>query len=250
MNARYQDPVRGQFISEDPVFLNLNNTEVTGVPNYADTGLTLLTGGRPSSQTLYLANPQAMNSYTYSLDNPVSYRDPTGKAIGLDDAAALLAGGASNVTMQAVAARATGQSLTWGQIAGAFVSGGTLGVGVVDIPETGGLSLLAATRVVAGPAFVNGTVAGAAGNFAKQAIDLSNGQQKQFDLRDLTLDTGGTGVINIGLEGLLPTARIAGLTIGRGNPFYVAAAIDRANSRLNVRNRRREMRSPHSPLMS
>jgi predicted MFS family arabinose efflux permease len=35
---------------------------------------------------------------------------------------------------------------------------------------------------------------------------------------------------------------LAGLTL--------MAVIDRANSRLNVRNRRREMRSPRSPLMS
>jgi hypothetical protein len=164
-----------------------------------------------------------MNAYSYSLNNPVAYKDPTGKAIGLDDAAAFLAGGVINVSMQAVAARATGQSLTWGQIAGAFVSGGTLGIGVVDIPETGGLSLLTATRLVAGRALVNGSAAGLAGNVTKQAIDLSTGQQKGglggIDFRDFALDTSLTGIFNVGLEAFLPAANIQGITKGQGNPY-------------------------------
>ena len=81
MNARYQDPVRGQFISEDPVFLNVSNTDVAGLPSNAVTGLTAFMGNTPSSQTLYLASPQAMNAYSYSLDNPITYRDPSGKCI-------------------------------------------------------------------------------------------------------------------------------------------------------------------------
>jgi hypothetical protein len=81
LNARYQDPVRGQFLSEDPVFLNVSNTNITGVPAYALTGLTALFGSTPSSQALYLASPQAMNAYSYSSDNPISYKDPDGKQL-------------------------------------------------------------------------------------------------------------------------------------------------------------------------
>ena len=40
MNARYQDPVRGQFISEDPAVVGLNpSTGLTGDPNTATVDL-------------------------------------------------------------------------------------------------------------------------------------------------------------------------------------------------------------------
>lgn len=58
LNARYQDPARGQFLSEDPVFL-----------------------GNPSGQTL--TNPQGLNSYSYANDNPITYSDPSGRLVPL-----------------------------------------------------------------------------------------------------------------------------------------------------------------------
>jgi len=51
LNARYYDPTRGQFITEDPVFW---------------------------SQKQNLANPQSLNSYSYANDNPISGKDPDG----------------------------------------------------------------------------------------------------------------------------------------------------------------------------
>jgi RHS repeat-associated protein len=53
LNARYQDPVRGQFLSEDPIFL-----------------------GNPLEQNI--VNPQSLNSYSYAENNPVTKKDPTG----------------------------------------------------------------------------------------------------------------------------------------------------------------------------
>jgi RHS repeat-associated protein len=47
LNARYYDPNRGQFLSEDPLFINGPTTE-------------------------YLIDPQSLNSYSYANDNPVS----------------------------------------------------------------------------------------------------------------------------------------------------------------------------------
>ena len=52
LNARYYDGVRGQFISEDPMFWSKPN----------------------------LTNPQAMNSYSYSEGNPIIKSDPSGLA--------------------------------------------------------------------------------------------------------------------------------------------------------------------------
>jgi RHS repeat-associated protein len=54
MQARYQNSSRGQFISEDPVFL-----------------------GDPSQQNL--KDPQSLNSYSYANDNPIVNADPTGR---------------------------------------------------------------------------------------------------------------------------------------------------------------------------
>jgi RHS repeat-associated protein len=54
LNARYYDGSRGQFLSEDPIFL-----------------------GNPSGQNL--SDPQSLNTYSYSEDNPTSKSDPAGK---------------------------------------------------------------------------------------------------------------------------------------------------------------------------
>ena len=53
LQARYQSPARGQFLSEDPVFL-----------------------GNPVQQQL--TNPQSLNSYSYANDNPITQKDPSG----------------------------------------------------------------------------------------------------------------------------------------------------------------------------
>src|SRR5262249_15240760 len=53
--ARYENPTRGQFVSEDPVFL-----------------------GDPAQQNL--KDPQSLNSYSYANDNPITKSDPNGRA--------------------------------------------------------------------------------------------------------------------------------------------------------------------------
>jgi RHS repeat-associated protein len=54
LQARYYDGSKGEFLSEDPVFL-----------------------GNPNDQDL--TNPQTLNSYSYSNDNPITKSDPSGK---------------------------------------------------------------------------------------------------------------------------------------------------------------------------
>ena len=54
LQARYMDPSRGQFLSEDPIFL-----------------------GEPGRQNL--KDPQSMNSYSYANENPITGKDPNGK---------------------------------------------------------------------------------------------------------------------------------------------------------------------------
>jgi RHS repeat-associated protein len=54
LNARYYDSARGQFTTEDPIFL-----------------------GNPKDQNL--ENPQTLNSYAYANDNPITGKDPSGR---------------------------------------------------------------------------------------------------------------------------------------------------------------------------
>jgi RHS repeat-associated protein len=59
LNARYYDSQRGQFLSEDPVFWEV---------------------GQSQDGRAVLTNPQAMNSYAYGNGNPISNKDQSGRA--------------------------------------------------------------------------------------------------------------------------------------------------------------------------
>jgi len=58
LNARYYVGQRGQFTSQDPVFLKL---------------------GQDPRTDSFLGSPQAQNSYSYAMNNPITYKDPTGE---------------------------------------------------------------------------------------------------------------------------------------------------------------------------
>ena len=58
LDARYYDSSRGQFLSEDPMFWEVGQSE----------------NGKQA-----LINPQALNSYAYAGGNPITNRDPNGK---------------------------------------------------------------------------------------------------------------------------------------------------------------------------
>jgi len=55
LNARYYDGARGQFMSQDPVYLNLSKLDIQ------------------------LSDPQSWNSYSYSRNNPIVYVDQSGE---------------------------------------------------------------------------------------------------------------------------------------------------------------------------
>jgi RHS repeat-associated protein len=63
MNARYYDPNRGQFISQDPTFWSLK---------------------------MNLNDPQSLNSYSYANDNPITKSDPDGLAATIAQQIAVL----------------------------------------------------------------------------------------------------------------------------------------------------------------
>jgi len=78
LNNRYYVSTRGQFLSQDPVVNALGTPELQQLmPAYI-----IDANGIPQSvsQNILLANPQMLNTYSYSLNNPIRYKDPTGKS--------------------------------------------------------------------------------------------------------------------------------------------------------------------------
>jgi RHS repeat-associated protein len=60
LNARYMNPVQGQFLSEDPVFLSTDSMN-------------------NDARLQYFSDPQRLNAYSYSGNNPTTQKDPSGK---------------------------------------------------------------------------------------------------------------------------------------------------------------------------
>jgi RHS repeat-associated protein len=59
LNARYYDPGRGQFLSQDSVYLNIGTDD--------------------SRVAVVLLDPQSQNSYSYARNNPIKLKDPGGE---------------------------------------------------------------------------------------------------------------------------------------------------------------------------
>jgi hypothetical protein len=81
MDARYEGPTLSRFLNEDPNFIqgggpeNWQNAESVE-PQYA-----ALNGFMKTSNSVYLANPQNLDPYSYVDNDPLTYKDPTGKCI-------------------------------------------------------------------------------------------------------------------------------------------------------------------------
>jgi RHS repeat-associated protein len=199
LQARYYDSGKGEFLSEDPVFL-----------------------GDPKQQVF--TDPQSLNSYSYANDNPITKSDPTGRIPGVDDLIALGVGGVANFSAYTVTSAMTGQQMTWGGAAGAFTTGGILGVGLDNAPETGGLSIEAALLAISRAARI-GAFAGGIGESVKQGVDLRTGDQSSIDWGSLALSPVKGAFTNVLLEGGAANACVPGLSCGRGNMFATGKAL-------------------------
>lgn len=136
LNARYYDGARGQFLSQDPSFLDI------GGPGFE----------QDYERTLqqHLMNPQALNSYSYGLNNPITNKDPDGEIVPLLIGAWALA----EIGLSAYDAYQTGSTLVnpnaslnekavsvGGFAAGLALPGGGYGTGgkkALEIAENGG----------------------------------------------------------------------------------------------------------------
>jgi len=157
-----------------------------------------------------------MNLYAYVGNDPTDKTDPSGNAFFWDDLAGIVVGGTVGVVVQVGENVVTGQKTTWGDVAGSFVSGAIVGEGAVNAPETGGVSFAAAV----------GGLAGAAGNATKQGVDIATGEQKTgFSVKDVAVSGAVGTVLGGATEGVLPNAKIPGLSSGRGNMNAVGQGV-------------------------
>jgi len=116
MNARYQNPSVGRFVSQDPAFWSL-----------------------PAA---VLVNPQKLNSYTYADNNPVTMVDPTGQfgVVGAGIGAVVGAG------FGILDAHATGGSYFWGAVKGG-AGGAAAGFSGAYVQILAGGSFIAAASI-------------------------------------------------------------------------------------------------------
>ncbi len=187
LNARYYDLQRGQFLSEDPMFLTIGDTANTQ----------RLTR---RSQDSFLADPQQLNSYNYGRNNPITIKDSDGLFIPEALVGAGI-GGVVGVGIQAVTDLATWNLSSRESYAGAFTGGATFG-GLVG--ATDGLSLI--------PIIFAGGVSGAVQSGTTQGLSLYDGRQTSFSYGDL-----GTNVLLSGGTAWIPGLKMAGVTAERGS---------------------------------
>jgi hypothetical protein len=109
----------------------------------------------------------------------------------------------------------TGKLPTLGQVEGAALTGGLLGLGLVNAPETGGLSFGAAV----------GGGAALAGNTLKQAVDTSSGAQAHYSPTNAVADTAVGAVTGGVLPLVVGETAVAGISAGTNSFKAVGEAV-------------------------
>jgi RHS repeat-associated protein len=169
LNARYFDGNRGQFLSEDPVF-------------WRD----------PKQQNL--SDPQSFNTYSYSVDNPITKKDPSGLQCVLCAGAEVLYSLGAQTTFDAAYGQ-SGPAVYGGDVVGASLYG-------VAYPWT----LVAPVPIAA--------ISGGAGNASQQGLEYLSGDRTSFDPSQVQSSAAISGGTQLAL-GWLPLPFISGSSLER-----------------------------------
>ncbi|WP_195350456.1 RHS repeat-associated core domain-containing protein [Bacteroides nordii] len=121
MNARLYDPALGRFLSPDPY---------VQAPDFS----------------------QNFNRYSYCLNNPLLYTDPTGEYFLIDDLISAIIGGVVNVVINVV----QGNVHSFGQGAAFFGAGALSGVITIYVGPIAGAAVLGASNNILSQGFNNG----------------------------------------------------------------------------------------------
>lgn len=184
MNGRLYDPVIARFLSPDPYVQLPNNT-------------------------------QNFNRYSYCLNNPLLYTDPSGELFGIDDAiiiGAIMVGTMSNFTLQ-------GMSGNIHNMKDAFLAMGTGALAGAAGALAGG----AIAGVIGSTGFISGAGVGAAGAGASGfVLNGGNAWSNGANFVD-GLKAGGLGALTGILAGGLTGGIVAGIkAVGAGTNFWTA----------------------------
>ncbi|MFZ1987607.1 MAG: LamG-like jellyroll fold domain-containing protein [Minisyncoccia bacterium] len=195
LNARYYEGSRGQFLSQDPVFL-----------------------GNPRAQIL--TNPQSLNSYSYANGNPIVNKDPDGRAAIL--APILIGAGVGalgGIGGQALSDYANGSVGSFSTYGVAALSGATVGGSIV---VAGTLAAGAALSAGAASLVVGGT-AGFVSAGTQLAGDAVLGQETDYG--NLVFNSG-LNAVTAGTLNFLPKVRGRLPNVGT-NAFFTGAHTQR-----------------------
>ncbi|MDB5225183.1 MAG: hypothetical protein JWL87_135 [Candidatus Adlerbacteria bacterium] len=116
LNARYYDGGRGQFLSQDPVFWEIGQTQ----------------DGKAA-----LINPQLQNSYSYAGNNPILNKDPSGRFIPQVLAAGFVLGGIGGGIYQGISDLQSGQFSGFGAYGTSMSKGAVIGLATAVSPWAG-----------------------------------------------------------------------------------------------------------------
>ncbi|MFC1615492.1 RHS repeat domain-containing protein, partial [Patescibacteria group bacterium] len=79
MLARYQNPAVGRFLSVDPVHRDIGLSNDKFKEKYGKEFIPDMTDHKVYESKALLLNPQSLNGYSYSINNPIIYFDPNGE---------------------------------------------------------------------------------------------------------------------------------------------------------------------------
>jgi RHS repeat-associated protein len=226
-NARYYDPMLGQFISADWIVPNAPALTVNPFGSVAG-GTWGKGGGGP-------ANAQDLNRYSYALNNPVRNTDPSGHCVPWCVAAAI--GAVVNVGIYA----ATNQdSWTWGGVASAALSG-AVGGALMVTPIPGAAALAGAVGGGIAGAALQGALAtgvGIAGDAIANTVGAVVDQELPTHLNGPGMPQGtpsGKSMVASGVVGAADVAAISRVTdlpsqlsVAKGTNVETSAGMRRA----------------------
>jgi RHS repeat-associated protein len=165
LNARYYDGVRGQMLSQDPVFLGV---------------------GVDERSTLILKDPQLQNSYGYGRNNPLIYKDPNGELAFLAPA---IIGGVLGAIGGVATEAISGRDSSFSDYASAAGQGFVVGLG------TGGVGTVATAYKLSG-LVKTGAISGTAGTLTattELGTDYIKGESTDYhDLAAKSILAAGT----------------------------------------------------------